>query len=35
LPSGKRQWLYGRTRREVQDKLGAAKHDADRGVPPP
>lgn len=32
LPNGKRKSLYGRTRREVQDKLRAAQRDLDHGL---
>src|SRR5687768_13022870 len=32
LPNGKRKSLYGKTRREVQDKLRAAQRDIDNGI---
>lgn len=32
LPAGKRRSFYGKTRREVQDKLRAALHDLDAGL---
>jgi integrase len=32
LPNGKRKSLYGKTRREVQDKLKAAQRDLDNGL---
>lgn len=32
LPNGKRKSLYGKTRREVQDKLRAAQRDLDKGI---
>ena len=31
LPNGKRKSLYGKTRREVQDKLRVAQRDLDAG----
>jgi len=35
LPGGKRKSVYGRTRREVQDKLTAALRDVQQGLPLP
>lgn len=33
ITDGKRKAYYGRTRAEVQQKLAAALHDRDRGLP--
>ncbi len=35
LPNGKRKYLYGKTRRDVQTKLTAALRDVDQGLPLP
>jgi integrase len=34
-PDGKRKWLYGKSRREVQEKLTAALRDVQQGLPLP
>jgi hypothetical protein len=34
LPNGKRQWIYGRTRKDVSDRMTAVLRELQRGVLP-